>query len=345
MKKFFGIAVTFSLLILTNGIYGAGSPVHRSSLLFENPLEGRWDLTIDVDGKPSPSWLEITHSGTRAFVGRFVGIVGSARPISEIRIQDNKFSFAVPPQWESGDGEFIIEGELNGQDLKGTIITSERKKYNWTGVRAPFLENNITPVWGKAEKLFNGKDLSGWKPMGPNSQWIVENGILKSPHSGVNLITDQKFKDFKLHIEFRYQAGSNSGVYLRGRHEVQIQDDKGKEPSNILFGGVYGFITPNEMAAKAPGEWQTYDITLIGRKITLVANGKKIICNQLIPGITGGALNSNEGEPGPLYLQGDHGPIEFRNIILTPVTSRLHPNQYRANVTPSVRHEQRLANR
>ncbi|HRO70124.1 MAG TPA: DUF1080 domain-containing protein [Chitinophagaceae bacterium] len=141
---------------------------------------------------------------------------------------------------------------------------------------------------------------------------------MKSPKSGSNLVTERKFDDFKLHIEFRYPKGSNSGVYLRGRYEIQIADSKGMATLKDQLGAVYGFISPTEMAAKDPGEWQTYDITLVGRMITVVANGKTVICNQEIPGITGGALDSNEGEPGPLYIQGDHGPIEYRNIVLTP---------------------------
>ena len=153
--------------------------------------------------------------------------------------------------------------------------------------------------------------------MGEN-QWVVENGVLRSPKSGSNLVSEQKFTDFKLHIEFRCPKGSNSGVYLRGRYEVQIEDSYGKEPQKDYMGAVYGFIKPLVMAAKPAGEWQTYDITLVGRVITVVANGKTIICNQEIPGITGGALDSQEGQPGPLMIQGDHGPIEYRNIVLTP---------------------------
>ena len=153
--------------------------------------------------------------------------------------------------------------------------------------------------------------------MGEN-QWVVENGVLRSPKSGSNLVSEQKFTDFKLHIEFRCPKGSNSGVYLRGRYEVQIEDNFGRQPEKHLMGSIYGFLTPSEMAAKEAGEWQSYDITLIGRRVNVVANGKTIICNQEIPGITGGALDSREGEPGPIYLQGDHGPIEYRNIIITP---------------------------
>ena len=131
-------------------------------------------------------------------------------------------------------------------------------------------------------------------------------------------MTDQLFNDFKLHIEFRYPKDENSGVYLRGRYEVQIADNKGKEPLSIYLGGVYGFLSPTEMMAKDAGEWQSYDITLVGRLVTIAVNGKTVICSQNIPGITGGALDSHEGEPGPIMLQGDHGAIDFRNIVITP---------------------------
>jgi hypothetical protein len=176
------------------------------------------------------------------------------------------------------------------------------------------------PVWGAPIKLFNGKDTKGWHTDGKN-QWTVENGILRSLKSGANLISDKTFTDFKLHIEFRYKQGSNSGVYLRGRYEVQIIDTKSGEPEpiNNQFSSVYGFLPPNKMMAKNPGEWQSYDITLVGRLVTIVANGTMVICRQEIPGLTGGAIDSKEGEPGPLFIQGDHGPIDYRNIIITPV--------------------------
>jgi hypothetical protein len=141
---------------------------------------------------------------------------------------------------------------------------------------------------------------------------------LTSDRQGKNLMTKKKFTDFKVHLEFRVPDASNSGIYLRGRYEVQVIGKSWSEPPKNGFSGVYGFIEPTEDASKSAGEWQTYDITLVGRFVTVVANGKTVICNQPIPGITGGALDSHEGEPGPLYIQGDHGPIEFRNIIITP---------------------------
>lgn len=302
---------------------GLGAPGVLLSAPHDRPaaqadLIGRWDITIDQDGKPAPSWLEVKLSGTSTLVGRFVGVVGSARPVAEVRFDNGKFSFTIPPQWESGDQDFIIEGELAGEGIKGTITTSEGKTYNWSGVRAPRMERTSDAQWGEPIDLFNGKDLSGWKAMGEN-QWEVRDGILTSPRSGSNLISEKEFTDFKLHVEFRYQEGSNSGVYLRGRHEVQIEDSPADaHPSSVLYSGVYGFLTPSEIAALGPDQWQSYDITLRGRMITVVANGKTVICNQEIPGITGGALDSDEGAPGPIYIQGDHGPIEFREIVITP---------------------------
>jgi hypothetical protein len=280
-------------------------------------VEGRWDIIIESNGKSLPSWLEIEHSGVKTLVGRFVYASGSARPISVINSNNGKYSFIIPPQWEESDRNLEFEFELVSDQLKGTMVYIDGKTYHWTAKRAPSLKRTGEPTWGTPIKLFNGKDLKGWHATGDN-QWVVEDGILRSKKSGSNLVSDQKFNDFKLHVEFRCPNGSNSGVYLRGRYEVQIADDKGKEPSKGLFGAIYGFITPSEMAAKDASEWQMFDITLIGRKVTVVANGKTIISNQEIPGITGGALDSNEGEPGPIYFQGDHGPIDFRSVVITP---------------------------
>jgi hypothetical protein len=300
------------MVYLFAALSGFAQEVHQSS----SSLEGRWDMVITKSGKELPSWLEVRHSGNHTLVGRFVYAGGSARPVSEVKFKDGKFSFAIPPQWEPETTNLEFEGTITGENLKGTMLYTDGKTYSWVASRTPALRPNKNPVWGKPVSLFNGTDLKGWHAMGDN-QWIVESGVLKSPKSGSNLVTDNSFTDFKLHIEFRYPKGSNSGIYLRGRYEVQIADSKGMEPDDGQFGGVYGFLPPNEMVAKDPGEWQSYDITLVGRMVTVVANGTKVICDQIIPGITGGALDSKEGEPGPLLIQGDHGPVEFRNIVIT----------------------------
>lgn len=282
-----------------------------------SPFIGRWDMVIEQEGKALPSWLEVTKSGRSTLVGRFVYAFGSSRPIAEIKLKKEHFSFSIPRQWEPGAQDMQFEGSLDGTNLSGTMVYSDGKTHKWTATPAKIAAYNEAIVWAAPKALFNGVDLSGWSAMGDN-QWLVKGGILTSPKSGSNLVSDEKFLNFKLHVEFKYPAGSNSGIYLRGRHEVQIEDNIGLAPSNILFGGIYGFLTPNEMMAKPAGEWQVYDITLNGNRVSIVANGKAIITDQIIPGITGGALDSNESEVGPLLIQGDHGPIEFRSIVLTP---------------------------
>lgn len=291
-------------------------PLDRDTA-YSSSLEGRWDLTVDMDGRQVPSWLEVRHSGLHTLVGDFVGSGGSARPIAKVNFENGKLSFSIPPQWETGN-DLSVEGTMQGNNLSGIMVMPNGKSYNWTGVRAPSLRRTAPPVWGQPVKLFSGRDLKGWHPTGQQNQWQAANGVLRSPKSGSNLVTDQSFNDFKLHIEFRYDKASNSGVYLRGRYEVQIADNKGMEPLRDYLGAIYGFLPPTEMVAKDAGEWQSYDVTLIGRRVTLVANGKTVICDREIPGITGGAIDSREGEPGPLLLQGDHGPIEFRNIVIIP---------------------------
>ncbi len=282
-----------------------------------SPLEGRWDLTVTINGQPLPSWLEVRHSGHKTLIGQFTGTSGSARPISEVHVEGNSFWFAIPPQWESGTANLQVKGKLEGDKLTGTLISSEGQTYEWVGVRAPSLRRTEKIVWGKPVKLLQNNSLDGWKASGEN-QWIVKDGVLINPKSGSNLVTEAVYDDFKLNLEFRVPKGSNSGVYLRGRYEVQITDSHGMEPALDQLGAIYGFLMPVSMSAKAAGEWQSMEVTLTGRLVTVVLNGVTIICNQEIPGITGGAIDSHEGNPGPLMIQGDHGAVDFRNIVITP---------------------------
>lgn len=326
------LKLLYGLLILSISLSGCESPdkTTKEVAVEENPATqivpeeaepflGRWDLTYDIDGKKAPSWLEIHLSGFATLVGRYVSVSGSARPISHIYLQDGVFSFSIPPQWEGGEGDFKIEGELEGDRLKGKMTTNKGEIYEYTGVRAPLLVRSGEVKWGEPIELFNGVDMDGWSTTSDHENWKVLDGILTNTESGSNLISNQKFEDFKLEAEFKFPKGSNSGIYLRGRYEVQIEDTpKDKQPDSHLFGGVYGFLTPNENATLGPDVWQKFEIILIGRLITIIANGKEIITRQEIPGITGGALDSNEGEPGPIYIQGDHGAVEFRTIRITP---------------------------
>jgi 3-keto-disaccharide hydrolase len=300
------------------------SPIHAADrdALNSLPLLGRWDLTVHDGDNTYPSWIEVKLSGRNTLVGSYVGQFGSARPVANIEFDKTSghFHFVVPPQWEHRTNDVVVEGTLKGDALIGSVPNDAGNSVPWEGHRAPALVRDHAPKWGQPVELFNGHDLAGWKPRSANAKngWQIRDGLLANANPGNDLLTERKFTDFKLRAEFRYPKDANSGIYLRGRYEVQIEDDFGLEPESHLIGGVYGHLTPRVNTAKKPGEWQTLEITLVGRVVNIVLNGEPIIERQSIPGITGGALDSNEEKPGPLLIQGDHGQVEFRKLTLTP---------------------------
>jgi hypothetical protein len=308
------VAFGGALMLATAGYSGTFAQSGTAS----DALLGRWDLVVQRGDRTSPSWLEVERSGTATLVGQFVGSGGSARPIARIEFTDGTFRFAIPPQWESNPRDITFEGRVEGERITGSMTMGDGQKATWSGTRAPSLRRAEPAAWGEPITLFNGNSLDGWRPIGGDSQWSAAGGILQNAKRGANLVTVQKFGDFKLHVEFRVPKGENSGVYLRGRYELQVDDAAGLEPSSHHLGGLYGFIAPSENVARAAGEWQSMDATLVGRMLTFTLNGTTVICNREIPGITGGALDSAEADPGPLLLQGDHGPVEYRNIVITP---------------------------
>jgi hypothetical protein len=309
------------LLVLLLGL-GIVSPAagQDPSTRRGSAIIGRWDIVVRTPDGEYPSWLEVERSGSRTLVGRFVGRSGSSRPISRVEFEDGRVRWVIPPQFEQRKDDLRFEGRLEGDTLSGETSDDKGRQVTWAARRAPALKRTNPPAWGEAIELFNGKDLAGWtfQLPGRRNGWVVREGLLVNATPGNNLMTEQRFTDFKVHVEYRYPKGSNSGLYLRGRYEVQIEDDHSREPNSHGSGGVYGFLTPCLNMARAPGEWQTLDVTLVGRMVTVELNGERVIDRQTIPGITGGAIDSDEGVPGPILLQGDHGPIEFRKVTLTP---------------------------
>lgn len=296
---------------------------------------GKWDLTVTIDDEALenlglfrhglyaddegfPAWLDVKLSGFSTLVGRFVGYEGSARPISEVHFdeEENRYHFSIPPQWMNIDEDLYFEITLENDELTGYFIL-DGNRLDFTGVRAPSLKREEPPVWGTPKSLLDD-NLSSWI-IPNNNKFQMIDGILVNEEVGGNLVTKEVFDDFKLSVEFKLPEGSNSGIYLRGRYELQIEDIE-DEVSEISIGGIYGFIAPAVDVPRSADEWQTFEVTLVGRHITVVHNGIEVISNRAIPGITGGSLNSNEGEPGPIMIQGDHGPIEFRKFTITPAS-------------------------
>ncbi len=280
---------------------------------------GRWDLTLKAPDREYPSWLELRNESGQ-LKAQMVGRWGNARLLPKVELSNGHLTFVSPKEEEGRPDDMVFEGMLVGKTLSGTTTGPDGIAWQWTGQKAPALKAKSSPKWGKPAQLFNGRDLTGWRMEGTGTtKWTVEGASLISPGNGPELINDPKFEDFKLHVEFKCDPNSNSGVYLRGRYEVQIETDSIEEPPSHHMGGVYGFLAPTPELPRKPGEWQNFDITLIGRWITVVQNGRTIIKNKEIPGITGGALDSHEELPGPIYLQGsEKGHVAYRSIVITP---------------------------
>ena len=204
---------------------------------------------------------------------------------------------------------------------------------------------------------FNGRNTEGWKTKAPaeRSQWVVANAVpdpqnpgrlvllgpvsgdnaelVNSAGGGVDIYTEQKWGDATIEVELMVPKGSNSGIYVMGEYEVQVLDSYGKAqvgPGDI--GGLYGAQAPRVNAAKAPGEWQKFVIEFQAprfegdRKVSnakflkVTLNGQIIHENVEMKGVTPTGVTGKEAPTGPLMFQGDHGPVSYRNIRITPRT-------------------------
>jgi len=273
-----------------------------------SPFAGRWDITIMTSKGQYPAWLEFAGEGGTPAI-RMVGRTGSVHPVLDAKVEGTRLTFqdgSAPGVWQI----VVKDRRLRGQAPDGPL----------TGVPAPALKVGAPHAWSSPGRLFNGSDLTGWTTdNSAANHWRAENGELQNTEAGANIRTTRLFGDFKLHIEYNCPRGGNSGVYLRGRYEVQVEyEPAGKNDSYHSMGSIYGFIPPAAAVHARPGQWESYDVTLDGRNVSVVRDGISIIDHAEIPGITGGALDSHEADPGPIYLQGDHtGGLKYRNITIS----------------------------
>ena len=286
------------------------------------PFSGRWDLTLKGSSRNLPSWIEVSQDRGQLKVV-LVGPTDHATPLKEAAIKGGELVFVSPKGEEGFNADTTYKARLVQGQLVGTA-SNAGQTWQLVGHRAPTLSPPANLQWGKPVSLFNGKDFSGWTFSDPSkrSSWKIVDGTLVSTGHGSEIISVPRFSNFKLHLEFNAGPESNSGVFLRGRYEVQIETDSKAEPPSHHTGGVYGFLDPVPEQPRIADKWQSFDITFTGRTVTVVQNGVTVIDHKEIPGLTGGALDSNEGQPGPIYLQGtEKGRVAFRNIVVTPALS------------------------
>jgi hypothetical protein len=282
-------------------------------------FNGRWDIEIPNEPRHHAWWLEVTGAGSPDIKGRFVGFPGGdMNDIQKIWIDGGTLNFT----FDRGDLHQEYTARLAGTDLRGTF-TSGKQSLEWIGHPAPAIEEQDDGSWheGRPVALCRGHDLTGWHGVVPGKDlgWTAHDGLLSSTGGANNLESDGKYWNFKLHVEYRVGPHSNSGIGLRGRYEVQILEDAGRPLDRHSNGALYSRIIPTENVSKPAGEWQTYEIRLVGRHVSVISNGK-LITQGVIEGLTAIATDWDEGKPGPITLQGDHGPVDFRNMVLTPLT-------------------------
>jgi len=320
LAKRFAFTTSIALLLAT------------SLVAAENPFIGRWALTLPDGGA---GWLGVVETNGQ-FKSSILWGGGSVVPTTSTKVESDQLIITRVTGGRQKTTE-TITAELNGDKMKLTTATvdadgkAKGKPADFTGKRIPPVPPapDLSKVkFGEPIQLFNGKDLTGWKTFGSKDvAWRVEDGLLRNVavqepgkhKSFANIRTEREFEDFNIKLEFRVPEDGNSGVYLRGIYEVQVANSFGKKNDPHNCGALYSRIMPAENVSKPPGEWQSFDITLVERHLTVIHNGVKIVDNQPVLGCTGGALWSDEFKPGPIYLQGDHTSVDYRNIVLRPV--------------------------
>jgi hypothetical protein len=290
-------------------------------LAADSDFNGRWDITNNTQPRPKAWWLELTGAGTPNPSGKFVSDhAGDLNIIDHLSVKDGELRFSFDRPGRNGaktqSPEYIahlVKGKLEGTFNNTTF----------TGVRAPAISDKDDGSWkeGKPIQLYNGKDLTGWTALNPTTEmkWTVQDGILRNAPPTTDIISTQRFWNFKLHVDFRIVEHSNSGIGLRGRYEIQILEDYGKPPNTHGAAALYSRVAPSVNASKPAGEWQSYDIRLVGRTVTVVHNGTKVLDKVEVDGLTAIANNADEAVPGPFIIQGDHSYVEIKSFVVTPL--------------------------
>ena len=287
-----------------------------------NPFLGKWDITGTGKTGKYIYWLEVKMEDGQ-LVGYFLNRGGSVLKLPEIKIENNELVFS--PASGANAPKIVHRAHVEGERLLGTVSGNDAN-ITWIGVRPPTwatYDANAKHRFGSPVELFDGKSLDKWEVQHKDREmgWTVEDGAMTNVPPANNLVSKHRFENFKIHCEYKLAAKSNSGIYLRGRYELQVLDDYGKETESHGHMALYSRVKPLVNASLPTGQWQVMEATIVGNRVTVFLNGKKVQDNIAIDGITGGALDADEGQPGPIMIQGDHEKVSFRKITVTPILS------------------------
>jgi hypothetical protein len=254
-----------------------------------------------------------------ALSGSLVWRSGSYAPVKSVEVKDGVLRIV---RGEVAGKQDIWEARLEGGRLKGQVTYLDGKVQHFEGRKAPPLVARTPVDWGKPVTLFDGKTLTGWRLRDPKAKngWAVVDGELAvvEPKGNADLVTNRTFQDMKLHLEFNVDAKSNSGVFLRGRYEVQILDNPDAKMALDTHGcgAIYSRLAPSVDASKPAGEWQSLDIEFVGRQVTVTLNGHVIVDANLdkVKPIDGHDHPGLKNEKGRLGFLGHGDQLQFRNV-------------------------------
>ena len=209
---------------------------------FPDAVLGRWDITVQGAEGAYPSWMRVHQRKDDQLHAEFVGRFGSVRDSTSAEFANDELTVVIPVQYEATKNDLKFVGKIVGDGLQGTTVDEKGRTVTWTATRAPASTPIKTVTWGAPVTLLAQSGLDGWKQRSTAKGicWSVEGGVLTNKPPCADLISEQTFGDFKAHVELMYPAHSNSGVYLRGRYEAQIQDDAGKAVDSHRMAGSTG---------------------------------------------------------------------------------------------------------
>ena len=281
---------------------------------------GRWTLMGSGD-RPGAYWLEVKEDGGK-LSALFLNRGGHPTPAENVRVEGNELIFlhgtGTQPKAE-------FRGKLAGDKLTATLKRGDQTLM-LNGGKAPTWppsNANGQHTYGKPVVLFDGRSLDAFGVQNATvpMNWSIEDGVMTNGEHANNLVSKEKFKDFKINAEYKVGPGTNSGIYLRGRYELQVLDEFGKPTFERGHMSIYGWKAADVNASKPAGEWQDMEAIVVGNHVTVTHNGKRVHDNAVLQAITGGALDNDELAAGPIMIQGDHSKVWFRKITVTPITT------------------------
>jgi len=327
-SRLLSTTVLLCVAAATTGVFVAPATVQMQA----SPFLGTWNLNGTGPDTANVYCLQVTQ-GPDGLQVTFLDRAGS--PVTATSVSVVEAAGGDELVWVRGLGARAVtyRARVDGARMTGEHIVRRggrgdtpvtERVVHWAGARRPAFapsDANAAHTYAAPVVLFDGTSMDAFGVQHPDRElnWAVTDGLMVNTPPSNNLVSKQTFSDFKVELEYRLGKDSNSGLYLRGRYELQLLDDFEKPISINGHVSIYGRQPPAVNASKPIGEWQTLSAIIVGDHVTVTLNGQRVHDNVVITGVTGGALDNDELTPGPIMIQGDHSQVAVRKLTVTPI--------------------------